>query len=42
MGRIYRNGIGVPKDRTKAKALLRKAADLGSKEAAAELRTFWF
>lgn len=42
MGRIYRNGIGVPRDRAKAKALLRKAADLGSKEAAAELRTFWF
>lgn len=42
MGRIYRNGIGVPKDRAKAKALLRKAADLGSKEAAAELRTLWF
>lgn len=42
LGRIYRNGIGVPKDRAKAKALLRKAADLGSKEAAAELRTFWF
>ena len=41
MGRIYRNGIGIPKDRAKGKALLRKATNPGSKEAAAELQTFW-
>ena len=41
-GCLYRYGIGTKKDRYRAKYCLRKAADLGSKEAAAELRTFWF
>lgn len=41
-GCLYRYGIGAKKDRYRAKYCLRKAANLGSKEAAAELRTFWF
>lgn len=41
-GCLYRYGIGTKKDRYRAKYCLRKAAYLGSKEAAAELRTFWF
>ena len=41
-GCLYRYGIGTKKDRYRAKYCLRKAADLGSKEDAAELRTFWF
>ena len=41
-GCLYRYGIGTKKDRYRAKYRLRKAAELGSKEAAAELRTFWF
>lgn len=42
LGCLYRYGIWTKKDRYRAKFWLRKAADLGSKEAAADLQTFWF
>ncbi|WP_270444551.1 TIR domain-containing protein [Gemmiger formicilis] len=42
LGCLYRYGIGVEKNRSEAKALLRIAAKNGSKDAAADLKTFWF
>lgn len=42
VGCLYRYGFGVAKDRAKAKEFLRKAAAHGSKEAADDLKTFWF
>lgn len=42
LGCLCRYGAGAKKDRYRAKFWLRKAVNLGSEEAAAELRTFWF
>lgn len=42
LGCLYRYGAGAKKDRYRAKFWLRKAVNLGSEEAGAELRTFWF
>lgn len=42
LGLCYKNGIGVKKNRSKAKALLREAAQKGDQDAAAELKKFIF
>ena len=42
LGLCYKNSIGVRKNRTKAKALLKEAANKGDKEAAGELKHFLF
>jgi len=42
LGMCYKNGIGVKKDKSTAKKLLRIAADAGDKDAAAELKKFLF
>lgn len=42
IGCLYRYGIGVEKNRSKAKEFLRTAAKRGSKDAASDLKTFWF
>ncbi|MCQ4022824.1 tetratricopeptide repeat protein [Ruminococcus sp. zg-924] len=39
---LYKNGIGVKKDKNKAKDLLRKAVAKGDDSAAEELKKFWF
>lgn len=42
LGLCYKNAIGVKKNRTKAKALLKDAADKGDEDAARELKKFLF
>lgn len=42
LGLCYKNGIGVKKNRSKAKALLREAEKKGDEDAAAELKKFIF
>ena len=42
LGLCYKNGIGVKKNRSKAKALLKEAAEKGDEDAAAELKKFIF
>lgn len=42
LGICYKNGIGLKKDKSAAKRLLRIAADAGDKEAAAELKKIFF
>lgn len=42
LGLCYKAGIGCKKSRSKAKALLKKAADKGDEEAKAELKKFRF
>ena len=42
LGLCYKNGIGVKKNRFKAKALLKEAAEKGDEDAAAELKKFIF
>lgn len=42
LGLCYKNGIGVKKNRSKAKALLKEAADKGDEDAVAELKKFIF
>lgn len=42
LGLCYKNGIGVKKSRSKAKALLKEAAQKGDEEAAEELKKFIF
>ena len=42
LGLYYKNGIGVRKNRFKAKALLKEAAEKGDKDATAELKKFIF
>lgn len=42
LGLCYKNGIGVKKNRSKAKTLLKEAAEKGDEDAAAELKKFIF
>ena len=42
LGLCYKNGIGIKKNRSKAKALLKEAAEKGDEDAAAELKKFIF
>ena len=42
LGLCYKNGIGVKKNRSKAKALLKEAAEKGDEDAATELKKFIF
>lgn len=42
LGLCYKNGIGVKKNRSKAKAFLKEAANKGDEDAATELKKFLF